>query len=67
MSVLSYISLSVAVSEDGAAWRDCCGEGDTSDTTHFYLDDRKDEADQVQSSLITSSVLLTCAMYINLC
>ena len=54
MSVLSYISLSVAVSEDGAAWRDCCGEGDTSDTTHFYLDDRKDEADQVQTSIISN-------------
>ena len=51
MSVLSYISLSVEVSEDGAAWRDCCGHEDTSDTTHFYLDDRKDEADQVQNSL----------------
>ena len=54
MSVLSYISLSVEVSEDGAAWWDCCGEGDTSDTTHFYLDDRKDEADQVQTSLISN-------------
>ena len=66
MSVLSYISLSVEVSEDGAAWRDCCGDEDTSDTTHFYLDDRKDAADQVQNSLITSAICyvsLTSATY----
>ena len=38
--------MTVEVSLDGRNWEDCCDEDDK---THFYLDDKKDEINKVQS------------------
>ena len=53
MSVVSYISLTVEVSVDGRTWHDCCGD---EDKTNFYLDDKKDEVDKIQTNSFSDLV-----------
>ena len=45
LALCSYISLAVEVSVDGRLWEDCCG-----DRTSFYLDDKKEEAEVIQTN-----------------
>ena len=56
---ISYIGLTVAVSEDGRTWSQCCGEEETT----FYLDDKKDEVDTVGTNSFPD---LVAARYVRL-
>ena len=38
---------------DGRTWHDCCGE---EDKTNFYLDDKKDEVDKIQTNSFSDLV-----------
>ena len=52
VSYISYISLSLETSLDGQAWSDCCGQ----EETMFYLDDKKDQVDQVERNSFSDLV-----------